>query len=80
MGRERSYIIPPPLCYLCFVLSFHCQTLYHYAESGVPVHEQDLNTQLSFVINGFQPTRDKWIKTDIIKQRKKHTENARIIG
>ena len=34
----------------------------------------------SLVINGFQPPRDKWIKTDIIKQRKKHTENARIIG
>jgi hypothetical protein len=24
----------------------HCQTVCHYAESGVPIHEQDLNTQL----------------------------------
>jgi hypothetical protein len=46
IGIPVTCFIPPPLCYLCFVLSFHCQTLYHYAESGVPVHEQDLNTQL----------------------------------
>jgi len=39
-----------------------------------------INGFCPLVITGFQPPRDKWIKTDIIKQWKKHTENARIIG